>query len=137
MIYNVTRTNKNTDREVDNLLGKRFGLLHKLRNGSIGSEPFIITDCSAEFGIDILSNDYDRKCNIELRPKGIIMHYRKKSSSFILPIAFSDLTISYTREKLLIHDRRLNVSLKPRVRPKKDSAFVQKMIANQSVYLGQ
>lgn len=137
MIYNVTRTNKNTEREVDNLLGKRFGLLHKLRNGSIGSEPFIITDCSAEFGIDILSNDYDRKCNIELRPKGIILHYRKKSSSFIWPIAFSDLTISYAREKLLLRDRRLNVSLKPRVRPKKDSAFVQKMIANQSVYLGQ
>jgi hypothetical protein len=137
VIYNVTRTDKNTDREVYNLLGKPFGLLHKLKNGSIGSEPFIIMDCSADFSIDIQSNDYDRKSNIELRPKGIILHYRKKSSSFIWPIAFKDLIISYSREELGISDGRLNVSLNPRVKSKKESAFVLKMMANQAAYLDQ
>ena len=128
MIYNVTRTDIKIDQTVDQLIGKRFGFLYKLRNGSIGSEPFIIYTSSPDFQIDFESQEYDRKCNIELRPKGIIVHFRKKSSSFIWPIPFDQLTLNQSGKLLSVHGITLYAKLKPRVKSKKNSPYIQKMI---------
>ena len=66
MIFNVTRTDRNIDRAVNESLGKRFGLLHKLTNGSIGSEPFIIETCSPDFEIDLEKYSIPNNPNIVL-----------------------------------------------------------------------
>ena len=68
MIYNVTRTDRNIDQAVDQLVGKPFGFIYKLRNGSIGSEPFVIYASSPEFNIDFDSQDYglDAILNLDL-----------------------------------------------------------------------
>jgi hypothetical protein len=128
MIYNITRTDINTDQAVDQLIGKRFGILYKLRNGGIGSEPFIIYTASPDFQIELESQEYDRKCNIELRPKGIIVHFRKRSSSFIWPIPFDQLTLNQSGNLLTVNGDTSYAKLKPRVKSKKNSPFIQKMI---------
>jgi hypothetical protein len=129
MIFNVTRTDRNIDRAVNEALGKRFGLLHKLTNGSIGSEPFIIETCSPDFEIDLENQDYERKCNIELRPRGIIVHYRKKSSSFIWVIPYHHLAVYQSGNQLSIYGNTVYVKLRPRMKRKKSSPFIKKMIA--------
>lgn len=129
MIYNTTRTNRDIDRDVDALVGKRFGLMYILKNGSIGSEPFIIASCSAEIGIDFDRNTYERKCNIELRPNGIIIHFRKKSSSFIWPIPFRQLSIYQSGNRVVVFQNTLLMRLYPKVKSKQNSPFIQKIIS--------
>jgi len=135
MIYNVTRTDRSIDDAVNKLVGEPFGFIHKLRNGSIGSEPFIIYESSPEFNIDFDSQDYGRSCNIELRPGGIIVHFRKRYSSFIWPISFDQLTIQQSDKLFLIKGNTLFAKLKPKVKSKKSSPFIQKIIESKAELL--
>lgn len=134
MVYNVTRTDRNIDRAVNELVGKQFGLIHKIKNGVIGSEPYIIYSCSPEFDIDLESQIYERKCNIELRPNGIIVHFRKKSSSFIWPIAFHHLTVYQSGKQISIYGGSSFLKLTPRMKMKKNSPFIKKLIAAKTTY---
>ncbi|MFY9281642.1 MAG: hypothetical protein WBK38_03190 [Bacteroidia bacterium] len=134
MIYNVTRTDRNIDQAVDQLVGKPFGFIYKLRNGSIGSEPFVIYASSPEFNIDFDSQDYGRTCNLELRPNGIILHFRKKASSFIWPISFDHLTIQQFDNLFLIQGKTLFTKLKPKVKSKKSSPFIKKIIDSKAAF---
>ena len=134
MVYNVTRTDRNIDRAVNELVGKQFGLIHKIKNGVIGSEPYIIYSCSPEFDIDLESQTYERKCNIELRPNGIIVHFRKKLSSFIWPIAFHHLTVYQSGKQISIYGGSSFLKLTPRMKMKKNSPFIKKLIAAKTTY---
>ncbi|MDG1045880.1 MAG: hypothetical protein P8P81_04690 [Bacteroidia bacterium] len=134
MIYNTTRTDKNIDLAVNELVGKRFGIFHKLKNGSIGSEPFIIQSCSLEFDINFDSIEYNRKCNIELRPNGIIVHFRKNSSSFIWPIPFRHLTVYKSGQILSIYENTIYLKLKPKVNRKNNSPFILRLLNAKSSY---
>lgn len=135
VIYNSTRTDKNIDRAVDLLVGKRFGLLHKLRNGGNGSEPYVIQGCSPDFKIDTTSQAYERKCNIELRPYGIIVHFHIKYSSFIWPIAYDALSMSLDGQRIAVNDGVREAALYPHVKTKKESLFIQKVIKSQAAFL--
>jgi len=134
MIYNTTRTDKNIDLAVNELVGKRFGIFHKLKNGSIGSEPFIIQSCSLEFDINFDSIEYNRKCNIELRPNGVIVHFRKNSSSFIWPIPFRHLTVYKSGQILSIYENTIYLKLKPKVNRKNNSPFILRLLNAKSSY---
>ena len=134
MIYNTTRTDKNIDLAVNELVGKQFGFFYKLKNGSIGSEPFIIQSCSLEFDINFDSIEYNRKCNIELRPNGIIVHFRKNSSSFIWPIPFRHLTVYKSGQILSIYENTIYLKLKPKVNRKNNSPFILRLLNAKSSY---
>ena len=137
MVYNTTRTDRNIDLAVKELVGKQFGLLHKIKNGSIGSEPFIIMACSSDFDIDFNSIDYNRKCNIELRPKGIILHFRKNSSSFIWPIPFHHLTVYKSGHMVSIYENTTYLKIKPLVLRRRNSPFIQRLMDAKSKYTAQ
>lgn len=134
MVFNVTRTDSNIDRMVNELVGKQFGLLHKIRNGSIGSEPFIIQFCSPDFEIDLEAQAYERKCNLELRPNGIILHFRKKSSSFIWALPFHHLTVYQSGKQTSIYGNTTFVKLVPRMKMKKHSPFIKKLLAAKALH---
>ena len=137
MIYNITRTDRNIDRAVEQLVGKRFGLIYKFKNGSIGSKPYVISKCTSDFNINTESQAYERKCNIELRPRGIIIHFRIKSSSFIWPIAYDVLALTLLDQQLVVSDDTREAQLIPHVKTKKDSTFLQKTMKYQAAYLCQ
>lgn len=137
MIYNTTRTDRDIDKAVDDLVGQQFGLLHKIKNGSIGSEPFVMSACSPDFDIDFNDIDYNRKCNLELRPKGVIIHFRKNSSSFIWPIPFHHLTIYKSGRIISIFENTSYLKIKTMVHRKKDSPFIQRLLEAKSIYTEQ
>ncbi|MCB9245811.1 MAG: hypothetical protein H6606_05220 [Flavobacteriales bacterium] len=126
--FNNTRFDRVLEQEVDQLLGKRFGLMYKLKNGSVGSEPFIVQAWKGDFNFDPESKDYDRKCNMELRPKGIIVHYRKQMSTFIWPIPFHQLTIFQSAGIITIYQNTNFLKVKPMYRRKMSSPFIRKVL---------
>ncbi len=93
MLVNVSYNNKELTRKIDEAVGKPFPLKERWNMGGIGSPKLFITETSVEIhNLLILDNNVDC-CNIELRPKGIIVRFRSLLETFALVIPFYKLTI--------------------------------------------
>ena len=93
MLVNVSYNNRSVTKKVDEAVGKPFTLKERWALGGIGSPKLIITEASLEIrNLLILDNNRDT-CNIELRPKGIIVRFRSLLETFALVIPYYKLTI--------------------------------------------
>ncbi|WP_411031172.1 hypothetical protein [Spongiimicrobium sp. 3-5] len=93
MLVNVSYNNKEITKKVDEAVGKPFLLKERFKMGGIGSPKMFITETSLEIrNLLILDNTID-SCNIEMRPKGIIVRFRSLLETFALVIPYYKLTI--------------------------------------------
>ena len=93
MLVNVSYNNKEITRKVDAEVGKPFTLKERWAMGGIGSPRLFMTETSIEIrNLLILDNNRDQ-CNVEIRPKGIIVRFRSLLETFALVIPFYKLTV--------------------------------------------
>ena len=93
MLANVSFTNKELDRKIRESVGKPFTLKERWKLGGIGSPKLSITSCSVEIG-NLLNLDNNlNTCNIELRPKGIILRFRSLLETYALVIPYYKLSV--------------------------------------------
>ncbi|MEO0525658.1 MAG: hypothetical protein AAFZ89_00435 [Bacteroidota bacterium] len=93
MLVNISYNNKEITRKVDAEVGKPFKLKERWAMGGIGSPKLFITEASAEIrNLLLLDNNLD-SCNIEIRPKGIIVRFRSLLETYALVIPYYKLTI--------------------------------------------
>ena len=93
MLVNVSYNNKEITQNIDKEVGKPFTLKERWSMGGIGSPKLSITSTSAEIrNLLILDNNLNT-CNIEIRPKGIILRFRSLLETYALVIPFYKLTI--------------------------------------------
>ena len=93
MLVNVSYNNKEITRNIDEEVGKPFTLKQRWAMGGIGSPKLSITSTSAEIrNLLILDNNLNT-CNIELRPKGIVLRFRSLLETYALVIPFYKLAI--------------------------------------------
>ncbi|HZJ19778.1 MAG TPA: hypothetical protein VFD35_05420 [Pricia sp.] len=93
MLVNVSYNNTEITRKVDAVVGKPFTLKERWAMGGIGSPRLFITETSIEIrNLLILDNNRDQ-CNVEIRPKGIIVRFRSLLETFALVIPFYKLTV--------------------------------------------
>lgn len=93
MLVNVSYNNPELRRKIDDLVGKPFTLRERWELKGIGSPKLIITGSSIEIrNLLILDNNRD-SCNIELRPKGIIVRFRSLLETYGLIIPYYKLTL--------------------------------------------
>ncbi|MGB5436642.1 MAG: hypothetical protein WBM98_12185 [Maribacter sp.] len=93
MLLNVSYNRRDITRKVDQEVGKPFTLKERWAMGGIGSPKLFITEASIEIrNLLLLDNNIDC-CNIELRPKGIIVRFRSLLESYALVIPFYKLTV--------------------------------------------
>ena len=93
MLVNVSYNNKEITRRVDEQVGKPFTLKERWAMGGIGSPKLIIKETSVEIrNLLILDNNRDT-CNIEMRPKGVIVRFRSLLETFALVIPYYKLTV--------------------------------------------
>ncbi|MDC6387180.1 hypothetical protein PP182_00690 [Maribacter sp. PR1] len=128
MILNVSYNNKSITRKIENEVGKPFTLKERWAIGGIGSPRLIITETSLEINnLLILDNNRDT-CNIELRPKGIIVRFRSLLETFALIIPFYKLTL-YKGESSVYSIYRDNYFIKVASDTKAVQKFFKKLLA--------
>lgn len=93
MLKNISYNNPKIIDEINNYVGKPYTILKRLKIGGIGSSKLIIN--SADSIIENLLNldNNLNYCNIEIRPKGIIIHFKSLLETYGLIIPFYKLKI--------------------------------------------
>jgi hypothetical protein len=102
MIFNTTYKNQDYDIESASLVGDKFTLFERIKQGGIGSSRLIIDKTSPKLNLSKLKFSEINYGNIELRPKGIIVHYTGKLERFSWIIPYYRLVI-YNAQSYSIH----------------------------------
>lgn len=78
---------------IDDLIGKPFTLRERWSMGGIGSGKLMITQTSIDIHNLLVLDQNINQCNIELRPKGIIIHFRSLLETYGLIIPYYKLKL--------------------------------------------
>lgn len=93
MLLHVSYSDKENTRRIDTELGRPFSLRERLKMNGIGSPKLIMTDASIQIS-NLMNLDNNRNvCNIEMRPKGIIVGFRSGLNSYALIIPYYKLVL--------------------------------------------
>ncbi len=93
MLLNVSYNDKKISRKIDEAVGMPFTLKQRFTLGGIGSPKLFITETSVEIqNLLILDNNLNT-CNIEMRPKGIIVRFRSLLETYGLVIPYYKLNL--------------------------------------------
>lgn len=127
MLLNVSYTDKDITQKVDNEVGKPFKLKERWAMKGIGSPKLFITETSIEIrNLLLLDNNLD-SCNIELRPKGIIVRFRSLLETFALVIPYYKLAV-YKGDFAVYSIYKDNYFIKVRSDTKAIQKFFRKML---------
>lgn len=127
MLRNVSYTNKEVTRKIDNEVGKPFTLKERWAMGGIGSPKLFITETSIKISNLLILDNNTNSCNIEMRPKGIIVRFRSLLETFALVIPYYKLTV-YKGDMAIYSIYRDSYFIKVRSDTKAIQKFFRKML---------
>ncbi|MGB5357734.1 MAG: hypothetical protein WBN11_13680 [Eudoraea sp.] len=93
MLLNVSYNNPTIKRKIDEEVGPVFSLRERWALKGIGSPKLFITDASIQIGNLLILDQNLNTCQIELRPKGIILSFRSLLETYALIIPYYKLRI--------------------------------------------
>ena len=93
MLINISYNEPKIKRAIEEEVGKPFGLKDRWAMGGIGSGKLFITETSINIHNLLVLDQNINQCNIELRPKGIIVHFRSLLETYGLVIPYYKLKI--------------------------------------------
>ena len=127
MIIDTTVMSKALKSKINELVGKPFSVLKIMKIGAIGSHRMIVDNYSLEFN-DFLTRSSDLNyCNMELRPKGVIVHLSKDRTRFSWIIPYYRLSI-FESKQFSIHAEGQYLRINRDKRWKMNTKFLAKML---------
>ena len=133
MIYNLSYRDREIVREINHTLGKPFGLIERFRMKGIGSPRFTLTSASEEITRRLPTDESLVKVSIELRPKGIIVHFKKFTEHYSWIIPYYKLTI-YQSSWLSIYSEEIFMKFIKTGLKKPHRKFLSKLISLKAEY---
>ncbi|MDA0757108.1 MAG: hypothetical protein O3C01_00380 [Bacteroidetes bacterium] len=93
MLRNISYNDSKISNEIEILVGKQFTIFERIKMKGIGSSNLLI-HYSNEKIENLLNLDKNlNKCNIEIRPKGIIIRFKVLLETYALIIPFYKLKV--------------------------------------------
>ena len=135
MIFNTTYSNENFHKESNLHLGKKFNLIERIQRGGIGSGRLIINETSPKLNTAKLKFSEIDYGSIELRPKGIIVHYTNKLERFSWVIPYYRLVI-YDAQFFIIHANGNFMQFFKNKNYRDNKRFIKSMIDFKNDFLG-
>ena len=93
MLLNISYNDPKQKKRIDEAVGKTFSLKERWRLSGIGSEKLIITSSSIDIHNLLMLDKNINSCNVELRPKGIIVRFRSLLETYGLIIPYFKLKL--------------------------------------------
>jgi len=93
MILETTYNYKEVREEISDAVGKPISFFKRLRMGGNGSQRLIILEAFDELDNLISLDNKSKFCNIEIREKGIILHFRSRLETYAWVVPFYLLSI--------------------------------------------
>lgn len=127
MLYNISHKDPKIEREINELVGKPFSLIDNIKKGGIGSPKLFITRCSQEIYNLLHVNNTVKFCNIELRPKGIIIGFQSRLNIYALVIPYYKLVVFKPGDSITFHIDHHYISVDCSKNSKGVQKFIDKM----------
>jgi hypothetical protein len=134
MVFDTTYKNEDYNEQSVLLVGKSFSFLERIKQGGIGSSRLIIESISPKLDLGKLKFAETDYGNIELRPKGIIVHYTRKLERFSWIIPYYRLVI-YNSQFFSIHANGNFIQFSKNKNYIANKKFIDKMIDIKNDYL--
>jgi hypothetical protein len=134
MIFNTTYRNEDFDDESVVLVGKKMTLFERIKQGGIGSGRLMIQQMSPKLNLGKLKFSEVDYGNIELRPKGVIVHYTKKLERFSWVIPYYRLVI-YNSDFFSIHANGNFIQFVKNKNYTENKKFINKMVGIKNDFL--
>ncbi|MFT4801249.1 MAG: hypothetical protein ACI93N_001019 [Flavobacteriaceae bacterium] len=134
MVFDTTYKNEDYNQQSLLLVGKSFSFIERIKQGSIGSSRLIIESKSPKLDLGKLKFGETDYGNIELRPKGIIIHYTSKLERFSWIIPYYRLVI-YNSQFFSIHANGSFIQFLKNKNYTANKKFIDKMIDIKNDYL--
>ena len=93
MIYNISYKDNKQLELINNSVGKPYSLIDKIKLGGVGSPKYYIKSSDKKIDSLLILDNNDNTCNIEMRPKGIIIRFRSLLETYALVIPYFKLSI--------------------------------------------
>ena len=100
MLLNISYNDEEVKRKIEKTVGKPFSLQKRLKIGGIGSPKLLIDSSSLDISNLLILDQNIDQCNIELRPKGIIVRFRSLLETYGLIIPYYKLKIYKGKAKI-------------------------------------
>ncbi len=123
MIFDTSYSDKETTRQINKTVGLPFSFKTRLKMGGIGSRRMTIHDISEAYKKYLNADHYISSANLELRPKGIIIHFRHKLQAYSWIMPYKKLTVTYDQFLRLESEGKFIQFNEP-----KNNQFISKMM---------
>ncbi len=133
MITDSTTLSKKKIQEINSLVGPAFNIWDSLKLKGVGSPKLHIQSFSKGFKSFIEQNNSLSYCNIELRPKGIIIHQNKRATRLSWVIPFYSLSIFHS-DALSFHCNGEFLKIKKDFHLEKSRTYINKIISHKALY---
>ena len=120
--------------ESASLVGDKFTLFQRIKQGGIGSSRLIIDKTSPKLNLSKLKFSEINYGNIELRSKGIIVHYTGKLERFSWIVPYYRLVI-YNAQSFSIHANGNFIQFLKNKNYTENKKFIDKMIQLKNEFL--
>ena len=132
MLRNVSYKNEKQELEINELVGKPFGLFKRIKEGGVGSGKLLITKADKDIENLLILDHNLNYCNIEMRPNGIIVYFRVLLETYALIIPYYKLVIF----KVDAQEYTLNIDqkfVKIKVKGKSNHGFFRRIMEQKAI----
>jgi hypothetical protein len=126
-LFNTSYKNTDYVRESTHIVGKAFSFLEKIKIGGIGSSRIAMSELSDKLQPVNLQTIAVNYANIELRPKGIVIHFTNSLDRYSWVIPYYRLVI-YSSETFSIHSNGSYIKFSKNRYYQQNIKFINKMM---------
>ena len=126
MLLNISYNDPTIKRQIEKAVGRPFSLQQRWKLGGIGSQKLKINSASIDIHNLLILDNNLKSCNLELRPLGVIVHFRSLLETYGLIIPYYKLKLykGKAKEYSIYIDQHY---MKIFADSKKDHAFFKKV----------
>lgn len=134
MLFNTSYKNEDYVKESNRMIGGEYSFLTKLKMRGVGSHRLVIEELSAELTLQNMQRIDDNYGSIELRPRGIIIHFANRLDRYSWIVPYYQLSI-FNSLTFSIHSNGKFIKFKKDKNYQKNKEFINKMMGFKNALL--